>query len=729
MKARHAKSKPKTKPGKPEPSSGDRLVAKAKVKATPKLPFRTLSYQQHQQCFAPARPSQCPEGYRASDLPRVAWLPPGWGQVVKDSEDGSRKMYVAPPELNSKIMTNKLNVELAVGRKLKPMDEHGVHLGEQCIRKWPKWLPLDWRIGYLRTAGGVVKPCFLSPDGTRFMEKKAVLAHKTGKDKATETGGAAPDSTGSKPRQGRFLKRGRARASQQRKGPKDSSAPVIFRSFTPQQLLDCFGPPLGSCTTPPSHWPEDLKVSELPRISWLPPGWGQAEKKDGHRRKLYVAPPELGGKVVFHRENVEVLVGRKLRPMDQTGVDLGEDCVKVWPSWLPKDWQIGYFKAKGGVKPCFLHPDGTRHMDRQAVLARLNPDRKPEDTKAAEKKMKLGPFAHRQAQKLQNRVISSLRAQAADVESEEEDPNESGIFRTFTYQELLDCFAPPLGECTTPPGHWPKDLKICPLPRISWLPPGWGQAIRVGKQGRRYKVFVAPKEHGSLVVNSKQSMEVVLQSRPRALDQHGKPLRLQDACIERWPQWLPRDWRIAYFKEEGAVKPCFLCPEGGQFLQKEAVFARMRELRAQRRAEEAQAQKDKLKKRRLRPCRDVVDDADIGEVQQRAESSSVEPAGIQMRQSEAAEPVALQQADPTALADERHETSRRRKRQLASGPQRCCFDLSKLSDDDREWLTKHPLYDKIHRRGYPLPFGDQEILALRAFTPRELGGTADLSFC
>lgn len=45
-----------------------------------------------------------------------------------------------------------------------------------------------------------------------------------------------------------------------------------------------------------------------------------------------------------------------------------------------------------------------------------------------------------------------------------------------------------------------------------------------------------------------------MQTRLEPLDQHGKLLGVGDECIERWPKWLPKDWRIAYFKEEGHVK-------------------------------------------------------------------------------------------------------------------------------------------------------------------------------
>lgn len=35
----------------------------------------------------------------------------------------------------NQVMVNKLNVELTVGKKLKPMDQHGVLLGDEYIRR------------------------------------------------------------------------------------------------------------------------------------------------------------------------------------------------------------------------------------------------------------------------------------------------------------------------------------------------------------------------------------------------------------------------------------------------------------------------------------------------------------------------------------------------------------------------------------------------------------------
>ena len=85
---------------------------------------------------------------------------------------------MAPEHLGSRAMVNKLNVELTVGKKLKPMDQHGLILGDEYIKKWPVWLPKDWRIAYFRSAGGSLKPCFLGPTGVQYNSKKEVIAKK-----------------------------------------------------------------------------------------------------------------------------------------------------------------------------------------------------------------------------------------------------------------------------------------------------------------------------------------------------------------------------------------------------------------------------------------------------------------------------------------------------------------------------------------------------------------------
>lgn len=51
-----------------------------------------------------------------------------------------------------------------------------------------------------------------------------------------------------------------------------------------------------------------------------------------------------------------------------------------------------------------------------------------------------------------------------------------------------------------------------------------------------------------------------------------------------------------------------------------------------------------------------------------------------------------------------------------------------MDANDRAWIQKHPLYIKIHKRGYPLPIGDREILSLRAFTPVQFGGEANMRY-
>lgn len=56
------------------------------------------------------------------------------------------------------------------------------------------------------------------------------------------------------------------------------------------------------------------------------------------------------------------------------------------------------------------------------------------------------------------------------------------------------------------------------------------------------------------------------------------------------------------------------------------------------------------------------------------------------------------------------------------------LDISQLSENDYQWLTTHPLYIKIHERGYPIPIGDQDILSLKAFTPTDMGGDCDFTY-
>ena len=63
--------------------------------------------------------------------------------------------------------------------------------------------------------------------------------------------------------------------------------------------------------------------------------------------------------MVFHRENVESVEGRRLLPMDQHGVVLGSECIKQWPQWLPKDWRIGYYKSSAGAATCLEFLSGS----------------------------------------------------------------------------------------------------------------------------------------------------------------------------------------------------------------------------------------------------------------------------------------------------------------------------------------------------------------------------------
>eukprot|EP00929_Paragymnodinium_shiwhaense_P067424 TRINITY_DN33940_c0_g1_i2.p1 TRINITY_DN33940_c0_g1~~TRINITY_DN33940_c0_g1_i2.p1 ORF type:complete len:296 (-),score=63.41 TRINITY_DN33940_c0_g1_i2:635-1522(-) len=48
--------------------------------------------------------------------------------------------------------------------------------------------------------------------------------------------------------------------------------------------------------------------------------------------------------------------------------------------------------------------------------------------------------------------------------------------------------------------------------------------------------------------------------------------------------------------------------------------------------------------------------------------------------------------------------------------------------EDEKWVLNHPLFDKLVNRGYPLPFGFREILALKGYTPKQYGGDATVRY-
>ena len=97
-------------------------------------------------------------------------------------------MYVSPEHLGSKIFDKKDAMEDFLGKSLKAVDECGVVLGDEFIKVWPRWLPKDWRIAYIRK-GPSVKPCFLGPNGVVYSDKKAVLCWTEKETKKKRAGG------------------------------------------------------------------------------------------------------------------------------------------------------------------------------------------------------------------------------------------------------------------------------------------------------------------------------------------------------------------------------------------------------------------------------------------------------------------------------------------------------------------------------------------------------------
>ena len=175
----------------------------------------------------------------------------------------------------------------------------------------------------------------------------------------------------------------------------------------------------------------------------------------------------------------------------------------------------------------------------------------------------------------------------------------------------------------------------------------------------------------------------------------------------------------------GAVKSCFVSPKGVRCSKRSEILAEAQQQQAIDQANAAEAER-LSKRKRLRKVDKVEADGQIDRIQALvAENAETEqpsqPSGslvpkarkrLRRSQPEAANPSAA---------------GRQGRVPVFSGTP-SGLDISTLDESDREWLVNHPLYIKIHDKGYPIPIGDQDILALKAFTPKELGGSADIIF-
>ena len=140
------------------------------------------------------------------------------------------------------------------------------------------------------------------------------------------------------------------------------------------------------------------------RVLWLPPGWGQAWKKDsnGFRRKVFVAPKNLGSKIVQHKSHVQAAHDQELVPVDQEGRHLPCNFPEHWPNWLPKSWQITF--ADFFSEASFRSPSEEIFDSEEAVKRHLVEIGALEKAKAWAPKAK----AKAQGKARQKKTISSL---------------------------------------------------------------------------------------------------------------------------------------------------------------------------------------------------------------------------------------------------------------------------------------------------------------------------------
>ena len=163
----------------------------------------------------------------------------------------------------------------------------------------------------------------------------------------------------------------------------------------------------------------------------------------------------------------------------------------------------------------------------------------------------------------------------------------------------------------------------------------------------------------------------------------------------------------------GEVKSCFLSPGNVRYEDHASFLQYLRLETAQRSAQERAEARLRNCKRLRRAEAEMEEMEDIDTEALKAQKKG--PAAETEEAAEAAAQIVPEAAEAAEAAEAEGSAWRVEARQI---PTVSALDLSQLSKADHEWLTNHPLYIKI-RRGYPIPIGDHEILALKNFTPKE----------
>ncbi|CAE7859540.1 der [Symbiodinium necroappetens] len=297
----------------------------------------------------------------------------------------------------------------------------------------------------------------------------------------------------------------------------------------------------------------------------------------------------------------------------------------------------------------------------------------------------------------------------------EEDGGIAAQSAVYSFEEVQKILAPPLSD----QANWPGGLELCSLRRVLWLPPGWGQAWKKDSNGFRRKVFVAPKNLGSKIVHHKSHVQAAYDHELVPVDQKGR--HLPRKFPDHWPSWLPKSWQMTF--DGLASDPSFRSPSEELFNSEEAVKRHLVEIGALEKPKAAPKTKAKAQgKARQKKTK-------IGALPEPAKKlrrlRKLAPEECQVPEDFEVPPPPPKPL-PSHLrrlrrVGDRKKTEAAKKEEEEPTPP--TVNLENLTAEERDYLENHPLYIKIHQRGYPIPIGDLDILALRPFIPMEFGGS------
>jgi len=288
----------------------------------------------------------------------------------------------------------------------------------------------------------------------------------------------------------------------------------------------------------PENWPADWHPDPDRWPSWLPRGWWQVRRR-GYFRSMVGGTPAVGRSawispdgVVFKRKehirkhlDLPLRDGRTCEGMVKAHFPFEKEpetdtCPCYWPFRLPQDWRIGLkFEDRKKVSMCYYPPgDDTNYMS----------------------------TLHEVEKAIMNRPIDLAFPAAPPMTSLLQalsDADEYKNVRLWTYKEVVAfrerrrTFLP-----NNRPEGWQLDQgwQLDPGRWGVWLPEGWVQVRKVGKDGISRVAWVSPE--GSLFVRR----ELVQTHLNGGADATGMPeAMIPNTFPDEWPALLPQNWRMA----------------------------------------------------------------------------------------------------------------------------------------------------------------------------------------